>query len=125
MSSPGRHHLAFVLAGALVGAFVQLGLTGPLRLGATVGLLAGLVSGLISLLWVASAAQKTVQDALLALVGGFLVRMVLVPAALLTAKAVGGEALACAGGFFVLYAVGQGLEISLVVARARAQERRA
>ena len=89
-----------------------------------IGLTAGLASGFLSLAWVGSAAQRGIKDALLAVVGGFLIRILLVPAALMSCKAAGGSTVACAVGFFVLYAVGQVLEILLVGARAR-QEKRA
>jgi len=125
MSSFGRHHLAFVLAGALAGICAQLLVAGPERLGAVIGLTAGLFSGFLSLAWVASAAQKGLKEALLGVVGGFLIRLLLVPAALLGCQAAGGSTVACAVGFFVLYAVGQVLEILLVGARARSQEKRA
>ncbi|MBS2026674.1 MAG: hypothetical protein JST54_02120 [Deltaproteobacteria bacterium] len=124
MSSSGRHHLAFVMAGAIAGICAQLLVAGPERLGAMIGLTAGLASGFISLAWVGTAAQKSINAALMAVVGGFLIRILLVPAALLGCKAAGGSTVTCAVGFFVLYAVGQVLEILLVGARAR-QEKRA
>lgn len=119
MNSLRRNGLAFALASVLAGVVVATLLHGPVRTGAWVGLLVGALSGAIGLGFVATAAEKSLQAALVALVSGFLIRLVMVGAALFACRFVSGDALACAGGFFALYVVGQGLEIALVSARAR------
>jgi hypothetical protein len=121
MNSLRRNAAAFALASVLAGVGAALCTQGPTRLGVLIGLGVGAVSGAMALGFVAASAVKSTQAALMAVVTGFLVRMVLVAASLLLARALGGDLLACALGFFALYVVGQGLEIALV----SAQERRA
>lgn len=122
MSSLTRNGLGFGVASVLAGAAAMALLHGPQQLGALLGLGAGVVSGGISLGFVARSAQKSTQAALLAVVSGFLIRMVLVGLALVLSKVLHAEAIACAVGFFVLYVVGQALEIAVVTARSQAQE---
>lgn len=121
MNSLRRNAAAFALASVLAGFGALLCTHGPTRLGVLIGLAVGAVSGVIALGIVAMNLAKSAQAALVAVVSGFLVRLLLVAVALLVTRALGGELIACALGFFALYAVGQGLEIALV----SAQERRA
>jgi hypothetical protein len=125
MSSLRTHSLGFAAASIAAGAAALMATSGGVQTGLCIGLGAGALSGAFSLAYVVRSAEKSVQHALLAVVAGFLGRIVLVAGALVLAHQSHAAMLPCAGGFFGLYAVGQLLEIDVISARARAQERQA
>ncbi len=94
---------------------------GGLRSGALAGVITATLSTCFSLVLLKLTFERGVKQVLAAISAGFLLRMMAVAAGLLVARALGGELLAFAAGFFGLYLVHQTIEIAVVARRTRAR----
>jgi hypothetical protein len=118
-SPVGRSFL--ICASTVVLAAIAVGmLPASLRVGAGLGvgtaaLSSALTLGFLQLTW-----RRALKQVIASLAVGFLLRMVMVAAGLLTALHLGAEPLAFAAAFFGLYLVHQTVEIGMLARRESA-----
>lgn len=114
----GRSLALFGLS-TLLAAAVPAVLHGPARVGAAAGVITAALATALALGVLQFTARRDIKQLLVGLVLGFLIRMALVAAGLLIARALGGDLLVFAAAFFGLYLAHQFLEIAVVAKRAR------
>jgi hypothetical protein len=113
--------LALFGATTVAGALVPLALAGAARTGALAGVVAAALASATALVLLALAYERGTKLLMGALAAGFMLRMLVVGAGLLSALALGADLMAFAVAFFALYLAHQIIELAVVV-RARAAE---
>ncbi len=117
-----RRSLTLVISSTIVAAVLPAFLTGVVQVGAVCGIVTAALSSAATFFFLSRALGQGMQKALLAMVLGFLSKMVLVTVGVLATRAVGGDLLAFAVAFFGLFLVHQMIEISAVLRSARKDE---
>lgn len=105
----------------LVAGLAPLALAGEARTGAATGVAVAALASASALALLGLAFDRGLKLVLGALVSGFLLRMILVAAGVLVARALGADPLAFVGGFFALYLAHQAIELVVVVRHAPPQ----
>ncbi len=108
-----RSFALFGLTTAL-GAAAALSVAGASRAGALSGVVGAAISSAVALALLTLALPRGLKQVLAAVGVSFLVRMIVVAAGVLVAKATGGNLFAFCIGFFALYLAHQLIEIAAV-----------
>lgn len=111
--------LAWFGGTTLLAAVAPFLLDGAARTGVVAGVVTGAFASLCALGLLSLAFDRGMKMVLGALAVGFLLRMLLVAAGLLSSMALGGESLAFVAAFFGLYLAHQIIEFTVVVKRSR------
>lgn len=117
-----RRSLTLVISSTVVAGVLPAFLTGTVRTGAIIGLVTAAIATALTFFFLSRALGQGLQKALLAMVLGFLSKMVLVTVGVLVGRAAGGDLLAFAVAFFGLFLVHQMIEIAAVLRSARKDE---
>lgn len=115
-----RSFALFGLTTAL-GAAAALSVAGASRAGALSGVAGAAISSAVGLTLLTLALPRGLKQVLAAVGISFLLRMIVVAAGLLVAKATGGDLLAFCIGFFALYLAHQLIEIAALSRRSGAR----
>jgi F0F1-type ATP synthase assembly protein I len=115
----GRSLILFGLT-TLVAAVVPALLQGPARVGAAAGVITAALATCVALGALKLTISRDIKQLVAAISAGFLIRMMMVAAGMLAARALDGDLIAFTAGFFGLYLVHQMSEIAVVSRRARA-----
>lgn len=117
-----RRSLTLVISSTVAAGALPLLLSGSVQIGAFVGVITAVLATVVTFFFLSRALDRGLQKALLAMVLGFLSKMVLVTAGLLVARAADADLLAFAVAFFGLFLVHQMIEIAAVLRHARKDE---